>query len=297
MAFALAQTWNVAAPSPGGAPTRGLLGLAPSAERERYFRRAVAISFSILVHLLLLWILINKLAGGAVGEGEGQGAGSGTTMSFALSDPASAAASARGEPEQVAKPRVEQAPVSDVDATAATDLPVPEWTVSRLPPAPSPKPAAASGSGVAGASTGAGASGAGAGRGGTENYDPYAGAAPLRRDPSGAGATSTGDRSLGARVLGFFGLGQPATVGLTLDENALEAIRRNVERGLPGRSGTAEIVVRVSPTGMVLEASARGGSAPAEARGALGRALIGKRLFSGTAANAQTVTLPVLRLG
>jgi hypothetical protein len=295
MAFALAQTWNAAAPSPSGlAP----LGLALSHRQETQLRRAGATAFSILVHILLIWVLLNKLSGGMAGEGEGAGAGNGALMSFALSDPASAAASA-SEPEQVPQPRVERAPVSDVDSTAPTDLPPPEWTVSRLPPAQSQRPAAASGSAFAGTSAGAGASGAGAGagQGGTQVYDPYAGAAPLRMNESGAGASSTANMSLGARVLGFLGLDRPAAAGLTLDETALEAIRRAVERSLPGRRGTAEITVRVSPTGMVLEASARGGSAPAEARSALGRALIGKRLFSGAAVEAQTLTLPILRLG
>jgi hypothetical protein len=55
-------------------------------------------------------------------------------------------------------------------------------------------------------------------------------------------------------------------------------------------------VVRVSPTGVVLETDARGGSAPAEARVALGRALIGKRLFQGSAVDAQLLTLPALSL-
>ncbi len=292
MAFALAQTWNAAVPSPGGSGTFARADRAFGGQ-ERYVRRAGAIIFSILVHILLLWALINKLSGGGAGEGAGKGAGDSNLMSFALSDPASAESASDNEARQTPQPRVEQAPVSEVDATAPTDLPVPEWTVSRLPPTPSPHPAAASGSALAGASPGLGQPGAGPGRGGNSVYDPYAGAAPLRRDDPGASA----DSSLGARVLGFLGFGQADAAGLSLDEAALEAIRSNVERSLPGRRGTVEIMVRVSPTGMVLETSIRGGSAPADAISALRRALIGKRLFSGAAANVQSLPLPVLRLG
>ena len=290
MAFALSQTWNAAGLSSGGAETSAQQWRLFSGQ-ERYFRRLGAIVFSILVHMLLLWLLLSRLAGGAVGV-DGAAAHRGV-LSFSLNGPASAASAPRSESREILPPQVQQGRVSEVDASMSASLPPQEWTVSRLPPAASPPSAAASGSALAGASAGPGNPGAGSGGGRKDVYDPYAGAAPLRREDPGSGTAG----SLGTRVLGFFGFGERGETGLSLDRAALDAIRFNVERSLPGRKGTAEILVRVSPTGMVLEADARGGSAPPEVLLALRRALIGKRLFSGTAANAQTLTLPVLSLG
>jgi len=63
-----------------------------------------------------------------------------------------------------------------------------------------------------------------------------------------------------------------------LNDRAFAADRQNHQWEIlsrDGRRGTVEIMVRVSPTGMVLETSIRGGSAPADAISALRRALIG----------------------
>jgi hypothetical protein len=102
---------------------------------------------------------------------------------------------------------------------------------------------------------------------------------------------------LGERVLGFFGFAPATAGGLVLDDKALEAVRLAVARSLPGRRGTAELVVRVSPTGVVLDVQSPGGSAPRDAREALGQALIGKRLFLGATTDAQSIALPTLRFG
>jgi hypothetical protein len=98
-------------------------------------------------------------------------------------------------------------------------------------------------------------------------------------------------------MLGFFGFGPAEAGGLTLDEDALEAILRTASRSPRARAGTVELEVRVSPTGMVLAARVRGGSAPREAGEALRQALIGKRLFHGSASDAQILALPPLSLG
>jgi hypothetical protein len=258
--------------------------------RDLYLRRSGATLFSILVHVLLLWLFISRLAGNA-GDGDAIGAGNGRLNSFSLSDPASAAPSSSSEARQAPQPRPAAQTASDIDATAATELP-PEWTVSRLPAEARPRSQASSESAAADAPVGPGGAGAGAGQGGSDVYDPYAGAAPLRRERDAAAAPSIGER-----VLGFFGFGPASAGGLTLDETALEAIRRAASRSLPAGGGTVELEVRVSPTGMVLMAQMRGGSAPREAGEALAKALIGKRLYRGSAADAQTLFLPPLSLG
>jgi hypothetical protein len=272
VAFTLSRSWDAVAFAPG--PARAPLLPARMAEGSR---RAGAILLSVLVHLVLIVFLLNRIAAPLeidVRASPGEGA---MTM-LDLSDPGSPAPARNPPPVQPAA----AAPASSaVDATAP-EMPLPaEWTVSRLPPSALASAAPPAGGRASGMGQGAGQSGAGA-------YDPYAGASPLPLNRESAVPSFAG------RVLGFLGFEQDS---FALDEAALEAVRLAVARSLPGQAGTAEIVVRVSPTGMVLEADARGGSAAPRAREALARALRGKRLFRGTAATARVMTLPVLRLG
>jgi hypothetical protein len=293
MSFVLDQTWDESArlQALAGSPSASVWLLAKG--RDRHLRRASATSFSVIVHILLIWLFLNKLAGDP-GPNEEAERGNGGLLLFALSDPGSVSAAASATEPLTAPPA--SAWASEADASVAAELP-PEWSVSRLPPAPDPlplrPPPAPAASTLSGSALGTGATGAGAGKGDVGEYDPYAGAAPRWRE----GAQGASNQSLGQRLLDFFGVRQAPAAGLTLDAAALESVRRAIAAALPGRQGTAELVVRVSPTGMVLEVKARGGSAPAEARDALGRALVGKRLYRGSAAEAQTLALPVLSLG
>jgi hypothetical protein len=294
MAFVLHQTWDATSlyrGEPGTAPASPSM-LAPllADGRDRYAWKTGATLLSLLVHILILWLFLTRLAGNP-GEGGGSGAGSSVLHSFSLSGTSASSSEAPAKAAQMAPPPPAPAQQSDVDTSAATELAV-EWSVSRLPPRAAPPSEPSSSSTASASAVSAAGASAGGGNGGGEVYDPYAGAAPLRREAGQAGAPS-----LGERVLGFFGFGSQASGGLTLDEAALEGVRRAVANALPGRRGTAELTVRVSPTGVVLEVSAGRGSAPADARDALGRALIGKRLFLGSAVDAQTLTLPTLRLG
>ncbi|HEY5723526.1 MAG TPA: hypothetical protein VIT45_14515, partial [Allosphingosinicella sp.] len=289
MAFVLDQTWDVAAPVRGaaaaGAPFSALDPLLSNG-RDRYAWKTGAILLSILVHILILWLFLTRLAGTA-----GDGRHAGILHSFSLSDSSASAAAPGREVVKVPPLPPAASETSDLDASAETEL-VPEWSVSRLPPRPAPPNAQSS---PASASTAGSTPGAAAGSGGRAGgvYDPYAGAAPLRRE-RGAGSQAP---SLGERVLGFFGFGSRSFGGLTLDEVVLEAARRAVAGRISGRGGTADLIVRVSPTGVVLEVSMVSGSAPPDARDALARALVGKRLFQGNAADAQELALPTLRLG
>ncbi len=140
---------------------------------------------------------------------------------------------------------------------------------TALPEAADSAPAAPSSAGAAGGAS-SGASG-----GGGEAFDPYAGAAPVRRE---AGQASAG--------------------ALELDKAALEAIRKLVGRSLASGHGTAQAYVRVSPAGIVVDAAVTGGTASPQAKAALRRTLLGKRLFSagGSAADARMVSLPLLQL-
>jgi hypothetical protein len=289
MAFLLDRTWDqsdLPLDSAGGSAA-----FAPflANGHGRNISRACATLLSAIVHVVLIWMLLNRLAGDP-GPGETARAGQRGLMQFDLSDGAPASGSA--EQRLV---RLEAPVTSEVDVSIASDLPPPEWTVSQLPPAADPqRPSRASTADAGlGAASGVGGTGAGEGPGRGGGYDPYAGAAPQWRSSEDRAE----DRSPGGRVLGFAGLGQPSTGGLVLDEAVLEAIRRGVAGAWPGRAGTVELVLRVSPTGMVLEAKARSGSAPADVMDAFARALIGKRLYRGSATTAQTVILPGLSLG
>jgi hypothetical protein len=108
-----------------GTSDRALVALLLAGGRDCHIRRAGGTLFSILVHILLIWMLLNKLAGGLEGAGEGRGAGSGTMMLLDLSDPASAAAS-QADARTTQQRRVTTPVVSEVDTTASTELPPPE---------------------------------------------------------------------------------------------------------------------------------------------------------------------------
>lgn len=232
-----------------------------------------------MVHIFLVMFLFSRIvAPGLDSEATRRGEMSMTMLD--LTEPGSPAPARSSPQSQPATP----SPTSPVDASVP-DVPIPaEWSVSRLPPS-APAPAAPSS-----APRSPGGVGAGAGQGGPAAYDPYAGAAPARLEPQPAAQS----RSMAGQVMSFLGFGAD---GPALDQAALEEVRKAVARSLPGQTGTAEIVVRVSPAGMVLEADVRGGSAAPRLRDALARALRGKQLFRGTSESARIVTLPVLRFG
>ena len=139
--------------------------------------------------------------------------------------------------------------------------------------------------------------GAGASAGtGEAAYDPYAGAAPLRRPEPAAG----GVVAMAERLIAMAAAAPGGGSGLELDTGALETIRIAVARSLRSGHGSAELSVRVAPDGRVLEAIALGGTASPAAKVALQRALLGSRLYRSRAGGAgtapQIMRLPVLQL-
>jgi hypothetical protein len=257
--------------------------------QDRTLRYGSAGLISACVHVLLLWVLATRLTGGLASEAFAEKTSQPMTLldlAAAPSPPADAS-----EPEkstQAPSPQPEPRPV-EVDRTIANEIPPPEWTIASLraiPSQPGPPAQAASGALGAGASTGTGEAA----------YDPYAGAAPLRRPEPSAG----GVIAVAQRLVGMAAAGPLSSAGLELDTGVLEQIRIAVARSLKGGHGSAELSVRVAPDGRVLEAIALGGTASPAAKAALQRALLGSRLYrrraGGTGTESLMLRLPVLQL-
>src|SRR5687767_13635875 len=98
MAFVLHHSWDAAANLSRPASAAILAPLLANG-RDRAVRKAGATLLSVIVHILLLWLFLTRLAGNG-GVGDGTGTGDGALLSFTLSG--SPAASA---PAEVAPPR------------------------------------------------------------------------------------------------------------------------------------------------------------------------------------------------
>jgi hypothetical protein len=274
MAFVLQQTWrsDPRGDAAGGPKDSPLLDPIFRALENRGIGKSLGSLCSIGVQVLLLWLFITKL--GSAVPADAPRAEAMQLVSFDLSA-AAAAGAERAKPAAAAAAVPAPPQMNEVDLSAESDLPPVEWTVSRISlPAPEPdRPALADA-----AAGGEGAGDGGRGAGGTGVYDPFAGAAPLRR-PNEAAASSVA-----------------AGRGLALDRALLERLREAVERELAAGGGTVELIVRVSPTGTVLAATVAGGSAPADVKEAFRAAVAGRPLFRGTAGGAQQWRLPAVTL-
>jgi hypothetical protein len=257
VAFVLQHSWR-AASFPGEAGLRGAAARPGrfAARWDRPLRTAAGTLLTVIVHLLLLWLFLTRLSGD-VGDAGRAAVESVRLSAFKLAGPLDRAAPTDRPLSRAATS------ASEVETTAATEMPPREWTVARIVmpvtaiPAPAARPPAA-GNGNAGG-TGSGV------------YDPFAGAAPLR----------TGTARRGQWVL---------------DVAALEGVRRSVSAGVRRPGGSVELTVSVSPAGTIVEAVVTGGTAPDEDKEKLRRALLGKPLYKG-ASEAQTLRLPLILLG
>ena len=147
-----------------------------------------------------------------------------------------------------------------VDLTSPSDLPAPEWTMSRMT-AQRPLAAPRSASASAGAASGDGGGGA-----------------------------------AGPRLSQFVGFGDGIGGEMLLDEDLLEAVRLAAMRAFPDARGTALIFLRVSPSGTVTGAVVKGASRDIGL--ALRRELMGKKLFRvrTTISESALVALPPISL-
>jgi hypothetical protein len=251
VAFVLQQSWHGVEEVACGPPLAESPLLRPllAHGRGRYWRRGGGTVLTAAVHAVLLWAIATRLVG-PIG-GDPLPTSPPQVLQFDLSAPAPSTrpAEALARARQAAQPVVAE---SELDVTTPTDIPPPEWTVSRIA-LPVPEPLGQ------GASMASGGGGAGAGAGGSGVYDPFAGAAPLPLDRGAAGASAA------------------------LDAALLDALRRGVERALTSCGGTVLLAVRVGPGGIVMDASVRGGSAPPAAKAMMRSALLGKQLFRGGA--------------
>ena len=223
-------------------------------------------TMTTLVQLGLLWGFATKLAGSSPEETVEESLPKVLNIFQISDDSESSDAPAPRSAADVATRAA--APAPDVDASTETELPPPEWAIVRLP-AQAPRRTV---EGAPARSQDAGSAGAGV-------YDPFAGAAPMRREDAEAAAQRGSD--------------------FTLDRQRLSELVRRATLMLRSAHGTIELLVAVSAAGIVVEARAVGGTASTEAKAALGRAMLGQPLFHPPQfqPRAQSLRLPPINLG
>lgn len=136
---------------------------------------------------------------------------------------------------------------------------------------------------------------------GSSSYDPYAGAALVRRVESDPSAMLSGPvTATAADTAPSLTLPPPDRRSrlFELDKRAFELFRSDVMRLLAGVSGTVGLRVRVGPDGSVVEAQPRKGSLTPEQQASVARLIIGRALFylSQPTADSAVIDLPKLDL-
>jgi hypothetical protein len=250
---------------------------------DKKLRRGLAATVVLLLHLVLLWLIIDRFAGGTLPEkmktrGE-------TTLVLELSGEQAldrqAAARLASLTDQAPVPPNLLSPDTPLDLSTASTF-RPEWSVARISAAavptealpPAPAPSLTAGSSLTGSGVGLGAGGAG------EGYDPYAGAAPMRRDErTGAGNATAPTPGYGARLLSALGMGASPSAEFMLDQREFNAVVAALHSSLPGVHGSVDIEAKVSVTGQILEARIVRQSGDSLLANAARAALLGRRLF------------------
>lgn len=136
---------------------------------------------------------------------------------------------------------------------------------------------------------------------GSSSYDPYAGAALVRRvesDPSAMLSGPVTATTVGATPALALPPPDRRSKLFELDKRAFAAFRAEVMRLLAGVSGTVGLRVRVGPDGAVVEAQPRKGSLTPEQQASVARLIIGRALFylSQPTADSAVIDLPKLDL-
>jgi|GEM_PF-5644429 len=251
MAFVQLDSWSAAADGRGYAP-----GWLPIGASSMPSRRAAALLFSFLVHCCLIWFLAARLADGA---GTDPRVKEDVLAVFNVATPGETDSDPAARLRAATLAQVATSPAI-VDLTSPSDLPAPEWSMSRV-----------------------------------AVQRPLA--AP-RSDSASAGAASGegGGGTVGPRLSQFVGFGDGIGGEMLLDEDMLEVVRLAAIRAFPEARGTALIFLRVSPSGTVTGAVVKGASRDIGL--ALRRELIGKRLFRvrTTISESALVALPPINL-
>ncbi len=193
------------------------------------FRKSFAAGGSLLVHLLLLYLFVNKLLG-AQDDIRSPGSNGPSLLVFDMADPSE---SSKPKPKQTAA-----APVEAVQAV--TPPPPPEWKMTRLPQIStiSLSPVAST-PGLPSSSAGGEPSAGGGG-----DYDPYAGAAPMRLVPPIASA----DPALAKPA----GNGASPAESLNIDENLIEKIKSLIRNKIKG-SARPTMTITVGTDGRLID--------------------------------------------
>ncbi len=270
MAFVRTETWDsryASVAKPASTAERPFPRISTLVETR--INRSFAVCSTLLIHLFLLWLLLTKLTD----EPGAPGPQAPPVRMLALFDVSEASQAPRATGREAPVAPIPASP-PDVDLSAPSELPPPEWAIVRMPPEPTPpsvtqpvpihaEPAPSE---------------TGAGQGAASAYDPYAGATPMRREEMTQRAGAAGS--------------------FDLDGEAFERlVRRLTERR--GARGTAEFVVEVDPSGRIVGATLLGGTASEEVKAVVRDAIVGGILFRPhpAARQRQWVRLPTISLG
>lgn len=250
-------------------------------------RKGSATLLSLALHSVLIWVLISRLA-----DRPDQSAMQGSSdTGLTIIDLSGQSSHAQDNGPHTRLSRVQ---VTELEATTATNLPKLEWAISRISiPIDVAQPRIAQvdkGIGEQANPVGQTSGEAGSSARGDAPYDPFAGAAPLRRNDHLLALAAAAAESASIKDSG--------PLEAFLDRRVLQAIAEQVS-WMPGSRGTVELIIRVTSGGVVFSAEATGGTAPAKAKERLRAALLGKRIYrlDGTAKVPQQIRLRPILLG
>lgn len=248
-------------------PQRALLWLDSlyAGEQGARSRQLTGTILSVAVHSLLLWAVLARFNVIATDNGPSSQYGALQLLQLDTKDSDPGADIGKtSAPASASKPSddssVQKSPLDTVVDTSVT----PVWAVPTAAPT-QPVAAPARQGGIGGSS-----------------YDPYAGAAPIRRVESDPAAMFFGPASATATVeTSVVNLPSPDRRSrlFELDKRAFAQFRVDVVRMLAGVSGTVRLRVRVASDGSVVEAQARKASLTSDQTASVARLITGRSLF------------------
>jgi hypothetical protein len=248
-------------------PQRALLWLDSlyGGEQGGRSRQLTGTLLSVAVHSLLLWAVLarfNSVAADSTPSSQ-YGALQLLQLDRKDSDPG-ADIGKTSAPASASKPSddssVQKSPLDTVVDTSVTPI----WAVPTAAPTQSVAAPAQQG-GIGGSS-----------------YDPYAGAAPIRRTESDTAAMMFGPApadTQAATVVAELPPPDRRSRLFELDKRAFEQFRVDVVRLLSGVSGMVRLRVRVASDGSVVEAQARKASLNPDQTASVARLITGRALF------------------